>query len=540
MALDGITLSAIQNDLIKHLPIRINKISQTSKTDIIFSVVCHGSKRYSLIISTNSNYCHIRLSNKNYPTYNDASSFTMLLRKHILNGIIYEISQYDYDRYLLIKIKSRNEIYDETNYTLSIELMGKYANIILVDDKGIIVDALKKIPPYENNNRTILPNVKFTLPDKQNKKNPFNEKEANLNESFVKQFQGFSKLLETEVRHRLNKDNFISIMSLIKNSNKIYIHTNKDTSEYHIIPLTHISNNYKEYSIIEGLDKVYYSISEKDRIKTISNDLFKIVKSQIKHFETKLYKLKISLDNTNNLLEDKSYADILYMQDNLNQKGLEKIEACDFNNEKIIIKLDPKYSIKENANKYYSKYQKKKNGKVFIEEQISIANNELEYFNSIIDQLKIADYIDALDIKEELNKLGYLKNKTNNKKKGITLYQIKVDNYTITFGKNNIQNNHVTFDYAKNNYTWFHAKQYHGAHVVVNSNELNEKIIRICANIAAYYSKGRYSSSVPVDYCLVKDIKKIKGAKPGFVSFKNYKTIYIDPFEDENLLISTI
>ena len=148
----------------------------------------------------------------------------------------------------------------------------------------------------------------------------------------------------------------------------------------------------------------------------------------------------------------------------------------------------------------------------------------------------------TFNIKEELSKYGYLKKpiSKNKKKKTINLYQVKVDDCTITFGKNNIQNSYLTFDYAKSNYTWFHVKQFHGSHVVVDTNEPNEKIIRICANLAAYYSQGRMSSSVPVDYCLVKDVKKVKGAKPGFVTFNNYKTIYIDPFEDKDLTINSI
>ena len=230
------------------------------------------------------------------------------------------------------------------------------------------------------------------------------------------------------------------------------------------------------------------------------------------------------------------------MQENLDVKGLKQIEVKDFEDNDMIIKLDPKLSIKDNANKYYNTYQKKRKGKKYIEEQIEIAQNELTYFNSLNEQLGIANYTDALDIKEELSSYGYLKknHSKNKKKKKVNLYQIKVDNHTISFGKNNIQNNYLSFEYAHSNYTWFHAKDYHGSHVVVDTDNPDEKIIRICANLAAYYSKGRYSSSVPVDYCLVKNLKKIKGGKLGFVTIRNQKTIYIDPFEDKSLEIISI
>lgn len=541
MALDGIILYKVKQDLDSYLPIRINRISETSKTEIVFNVHAN-TVRTNLVVSLHSNYNHICLSNKNFTTYNDPSTFVMVLRKYLLNGIIYKIEQTNYDRYLLMHIRARDELYDEKEYILSVELMGKYANLILVDSNNKIIDALKKIPPYENTRRTILPGAEFSLPDKQNKKDPFTTIDINLDDSLVNQIQGFSKLLENEIRYRLNSQQYVDILNEIKESNSLYLTKVNDTYEYHVIPLTHISNDHSKWNIQEAFDEIYFEDDEKERIKNISDDLYIIVKRQIKHFNTKIGKLEYSLQEALNLQADKDNGDLLYLYQNLDQKGLKEVEITDYEGNKKIIKVDPKLSIKQNANKYYNLYQKKRKGKVFIEEQIQIANSELEYFKSLNEQLSIANYSDALDIKEELSKFGYLKKpiSKNKKKKTVNLYQIDVDEYTITFGKNNIQNNYLTFDYAKSNYTWFHAKQFHGSHVVVNTDNPNEKIIRTCANIAAYYSQGRMSSSVPVDYCLVKDIKKVKGYKPGFVTFKNYKTIYIDPFEDKQLSIRTI
>lgn len=541
MALDGITLYKVKEDLQKYLPLRINRIAETSKTEIVFNVHANGI-RTNLVMSFHSNYNHICLSDKNYTTFNDPSTFVMVLRKYILNGIIYKIDQYDYDRYLILHVRARNELYDEKEYLLSVELMGKYANLILIDGEGKIIDALKKIPPYENTRRTILPGAAFELPEKQDKKDPFEVKEPDLNESLVKQLQGFSKILELETRHRMKSCTFADVMEEIRNSHNLYLTRNKDNIEFHIIPLTHLGERYEIWDIEQGFDEIYYEDDEKERIKNISDDLYKLVKRQIKHYSTKIMKLQASLDEALNLESDKTNGDLLYMHTNLEQKGLKEIEIEDYEGNIQKIKLDPKLSVKANANKYYSLYQKKRKGKVYIEEQLEIANNELNYFEALNEQLSISNYSDALDIKEELFRFGYLKKKSskNKKKNKVSLYQAKVDGYTITFGKNNLQNSTVTFDYARSNYTWFHAKQYHGSHVVVDSDSLNEKIIRICANIAAYYSNGRYSSSVPVDYCLVKDVKKIKGTKPGFVSFKNYKTIYIDPYEDKELAIKAI
>ena len=541
MALDGITLTKVKEDLEKYLPIRINRISETSKIEIVFNVHASGV-RTNLVMSFHSNYNHICLSDKNYTTFSDPSTFVMVLRKYILNGVIYQIDQYDHDRYLLMHIRARNELYDEKEYILSVELMGKYANLILVDDQNRIIDALKKIPPYENTRRTILPGAQFTLPDPQDKLDPFEDPEIDLNESLVKQLQGFSKLLENEVRYRLNKSSFKEIMDLIRNSDKLYLSKVRDSCEFHVIPLTHLETEYSEWDIQKGFDEIYYEDDEKERIRNIADDLYKVVKRQIKHYSTKIAKLEASYDDALNLDSDKENGDLLYMYSDLDAKGLKEIEVEDYDGRKKLIPLDPKLSIKANANKYFKEYQKKRKGKIYIEEQLELAKSELTYFESLNEQLSIANYSDALDIKEELGKYGYLRKNSskNKKKKKINLYQAKVDGHTITFGKNNIQNAYLSFDYAHSNHTWFHAKGFHGSHVTVDTDRPDEKLIRICANLAAYYSKGRLSSSVPVDYCLVKELKKVKGAKPGFVTFRNYKTIYIDPVEDRELEILSI
>ena len=540
MALDGIILNKVKNDLEKHLPIRINKINSTSNTEVIFNV--HADKiRTNLVISLHSIYNHISLSDKDYSDYEEPSTFVMVLRKYLTNGIITSIEQFDFDRYLILNIRALNELYDEKEYLLSVELMGKYANLILVDkETNKIIDALKKIPPYQNTKRTILQGANFVLPEKQNKSNPYlcKSNDIDFDDSLVKQLQGFSKQLEEEVRYRMNDKSFEEIIKEIENSNKLYIFSN---NEYHIIPLTYLKLKYEEYTISKGFDVLYYSANEKERIKTITEDIDKFIKRQIKHYNLKINKLKQNLEDNKNLLDDKENGDLLYTYFDLDKKGLKQIEINEYGINKVI-KLDPKLSIKANANKYYNLYSKKRKGKVYIDEQIEIANKEAEYFNALKEQLDIASYNDALEIKEELIKYGYLKKKSNKHKKNkkINLYQVKYGNHNIYFGKNNTQNDYLTFDFAKSNYMWFHAKDFHGAHLVIDYENPNEDELRMCANIAAYFSKGRYSSSVPVNYCLVKNIKKVKGAKPGFVTIKNYKTIFIDPMLDENIIIKSI
>ena len=540
MAIDGIILSKVKDDLCHHLPIRINKINSTSNTEVVLNV--HADRiRTSLVISLHSVYNHISLSNENYSDYEEPSTFVMVLRKHITNGIITSIVQNEYDRYLLLNIRALNDLYDEKEYILSVELMGKYANLILIDkETNKIIDALKKIPPYLNNKRTILQGANFEIPESQNKKDPYNDFHIDFEQSLVKQVQGFSKQLEEEIRFRIAEgEKYEDIIEQIKNSNSLYISSNND---YHVIPLTYLKLLYKEVSIQKGFDILYYKANEKERIKTVTEDIYKFVKRQIKHFDTKVNKLNQSLIDSENLDEDRENGELLFTYSNLETKGLNKIDIEDYSGDIKTIKLDPKLSIKQNANKYFTAYTKKRKGKVYIEEQLQIANRELEYFNALKEQLDIATYLDALQIKEELIKYGYIRKKTNKQKKNkkINLYQVEYKGSIITFGKNNTQNDYLSFDFAKPNNMWFHAKDFHGAHLVVNSDNPSEDVLRMCANLAAYFSNGRMSSSVPVNYCLAKNLKKVKGAKAGFVTIRNYKTIYIDPYLDDSIEIKSI
>ena len=539
--LDGILLAKIKEELNKYLPLRIYKINSIGTSELQFNV---HSKEYkgNLLINCNSNLQRLYLSKNNKPSYEDASSFVMLLRKYLINGVINEIKQKDYDRYLIFEISAKDELYDLHPYQLVVELMGKYTNVILVDkNTNKIIDALKRIPLSTENKRTIISGIDFPEIESQNKKDPFVD-EVDLNESLVKQFSGFSKLLENEVRYRLNSQSFKEILEEIKKSSSLYI-SEGENIQYHIIPLTHLQTPYKEYELFQGFEYLYSQYEEKEKIKDLGADLFKLVKRQQKHFQQKIIKLQDSYQESLNPDKEKLCGELLFTYANLNQKGLESIEIDDYEGNKCLIKLNPKLSVKENANKYFQAYHKKKKGLSYIEEQLNIANNELEYFNSLSQQLEMANAQDIENIKSELQSYSYLKTntKTNKKKKQkIHLYQCKYKDYTITFGKNNIQNDYLSFKYGKSNNMWFHAKDFHGCHLIVDTAEPDEECIRFCANLAAYYSKGRNSSSVPVDYCLLRDVKKIKGAKAGFVSIRNQKTIYIDPEFDESINIYTI
>ena len=240
----------------------------------------------------------------------------------------------------------------------------------------------------------MLPNTTYTKIEPQKKYNPFDNPNVNLEESFVIQLQGFSKLLEKEVRNRLSNQNLEEIMEDINKSKNIYI--NEDTYDYHVIPLTHISSNNKKYTLFKGLDEIYFNKNEKEKIKTVTNDIYKIVNKHVKHEKEKLSKLNEHLTKNENYNQDKEFGDLLFMQDNLESKGQKEVIIND-----KTISLDPKLSIKQNANKYYQKYTKKKKGISYIKEQIESVNDNIAYLEGINEELLIANHTDAEQIKEE-------------------------------------------------------------------------------------------------------------------------------------------
>ena len=533
MTMDGLLLYKICMNLQKICPGKIGKIQNISDEEIQFHIHSRGFGNQKLIVNVHSNTNRIYLNSALSTTQAAPTNFVMVLRKLCSQGIITEIKQINFDRILRVTIHGHNEFGDSKTYFIYFELMGKYANIVLVDQNEIIVDALKRIPIYENSKRFIHPGAKYILPVQDCKKNPFDCKDIDLNTSLVKQIHGFSPMLSKEFIYRIkNGQEYNEILNELLTSNSLYLYP----SGYHCIELKHLNETSEKFELMDGLAHLFQKDEQKIRIKQQCNDVLRVVESEKKKNIKKLPKLEQSLENSYNYQIYQEYGDLLfaYMY-NLEKKPI--IEVPSFTTgELVTIPIDMRYDLKTNAKNFYKKYHKMKRSLNILEEQIKQCKEEIEYYNQLDEQLKHATVLDAMEIREELIQQKILrprKIQNKKKKKKPNILQLEIDGIMIYIGKNNIQNSYITHQLSRKNDYWFHVKDYHGSHVLLKTDSPNEKLIRICANLAAFFSKGKNSSSVPVDYCPISQIKKVPGSKIGFVTMKSYKTIYIDPNQEE-------
>lgn len=535
MAYDGIMMSRVVENLQSQLTRgRINKIYQVSQYELLLHIRSK-SQNMKLLISIHPMYARLQLTSLSYPTPPSPNSFTMLLRKHLDGAYIESINQIEYDRIVDIVLVGTNELKDQVKFHIYIEIMGKHSNVIITYENNKIIDCLKRVSISLNSQRILQPGAIYKLPPMVKKKNPFSS-EYIQSDSLTKIYQGFSPELSREVLYRIDQgDTFQNIMNTIKNSHSLYIHKYNDKEYFHIIELTHLQKSAQKYPLFDGLDKHYDLIDQKDRIKQQTSDLNKYIHNEYQKNVTKLNKLEKELFDSQNSDDLRIKGDLLFANLHNIQKGQKEVTVDNYYNDtKMTITLDERFDGKTNANRYYAKYQKAKNAHAHLKKQIELTQEEIQYFDTLITLMNQASYYDALEIKEELENLGYLKKKKikqvhrKKNKLHIETYLTK-DDTIIYVGKNNLQNDYLTFKMASRNDMWFHVKDMPGSHIVVHSENLDEYTIRLASKMAAYFSKGKNSSSVPVNYTQIKTLKKPQGAKPGKVILNHYSTIYIDP-----------
>lgn len=511
---------------------KINRIIDPSVLDIVLQIRAKNNIgkiiNYDLYISSSLDMPRLFITNKKISSVDVPKNFCMVLRKYIERGTIKSITQFENDRLIKIEITSTSELGDSKNYTLIVELMGRNSNIILINDEGTIIDAMRKLPPTDESTRLVLPHAQYRYPDNSSKINPFNIKENELID-----YNNLQGLAKPTLNYIL--DNNISLYNFIREKPNPIIYKKEKRFDFYHLPIYSNIENKTFNSISEMLDTYYSSYL------TIYNDkakeLKKVIKNKIVHLQNKLDNLINDLDNANKNLV---YNDLgILLQVNLYKvsKGMHSIEVDNFlsNNEPILIKLDPILDPSHNLAKFFQKAKKAKNGLVMIQLQIDLTTNEINYLDEIYSQIDYASTIDLDEIKDELVKNKYIKKskQVKPKNKKINLNKYILNNHEIYCGKNNIQNDYITHKLANHYDWWFHVKDAPGSHVLFKmpdpSYVLTEQDIRYCANLASCFSKTSISSSVPVDYLQVKYIKKIPGVKGSKVTYTNQKTIYIDP-----------
>lgn len=535
MPIDGCFIHYLTNELNNEiLNYKINKIHQPAPLEIVLQL--RGKNETGLIvnkqllISSKLDSPRIHLLSKKISNPEVPNNFCMLLRKYIERGIINKIIQHQNDRLIELHINAYNELEDENSYILIFEIMGRNSNIILLNSDFIIIDALRKLPPSFDNLRTIIPHAKYRYPESNKQINPFIDEIPLLLDGV----QGVSKQLS----NTLNELEINQIKDFLNQPINPVIYRTEKKLDFYAYPL---SSEYKIVSIHDSLSIMlenYYN----DSLKTVNFNAVEIEKTIQK--EAKKAALKYS-----NLVEDleKAYKNIKYsdigilLQSNLYKvkKGDKSVTVNNYlgNNEEIQIELNPLLDPSSNLKAIFNKAKKASKAIIEIQKQIDKVLNEIHYLNTILFQLSIANNNDLEQIKQELVLNGYIKSnlKTKKKTQKIDLLSYNIEDVIIYVGKNNTQNDYLTHKLATSNDYWFHVQKLSGSHVIVkvpenNPNyEMSELVIRTAANLAAYYSTGKTSSSVPVDYTKVRFLKKVPGMKGSFVTMVNQKTIYIDP-----------
>ena len=575
MAFDGICIAAITkecND--KLINSRIYKIAQPEKDELILTLKAQ-SGTYRLFLSADASLPLLYFCEENKQSPLSAPNFCMLLRKHIQNGRIVAIRQPSLERIVCIDIEHLDELGDLCQKTLIIELMGKHSNIIFCDSQGKIIDSIKHISGMVSSVREVLPGREYFIPDTMDKKNPLDtnyeefckifEKSTPLFKALYTSFTGFSPLISQEICYFAGIDSdlpanvlenaqkvalfesFSNIMTDVKNTafTPTIYSENGIPKEFSVLPLSTFSHcDTQKFESISTLLETYYSTKNKiSRIRQKSIDLRKVIQNTLEK-DIKKYDLQLKqIADTEKRDKYRIYGELINTYGYGVAPGSKEFTANNYyTGEDIVIPLDPTLTPSENAKKYFEKYNKMKRTYEALSELTIQVKEEIDHLESILSALDIALLEeDLLEIRLEMEQYGYLKKKyqgKGNKKEKITskpFHYISSDGFHIYVGKNNFQNEELTFKIATGNDWWFHAKGAPGSHVIVKAEnqELPDATFEEAARLAAFYSKAKDQDKVEIDYIQKKHIKKTPGAKPGFVIYHTNYSMMIDAKIDD-------
>jgi predicted ribosome quality control (RQC) complex YloA/Tae2 family protein len=557
MAFDGIVTRAMARELDNTLSTgRLSKIYQPTDTEIVLTFRSQG-KNHALLLSAHPSYARVHITDDTYQNPQNPPMFCMLLRKHLAGGFLEKVEQFENERIIQLTFISKDELGDKTSKRIIMEVMGKHSNIMLVDNEtDMIIDSIKHISSSVNRHRTILPGQTYKLPPSQEKLNPFTLDAADfarkldfnsgrMPKQILNLLQGVSPALAGELAEQAymgDKEAYAAAFSAFidKMKQDIYEPTyfKGKKEDFYVMDLRSIEGTREHYDTMSRLIDAFYSgKAERDRVKQQAGDLIRFLKNER---EKNIRKLTIH----ENTLKKSEEADMYQRNGELLTAHMHQIEQGDTeavvtdyydpDQSQVSIKLNPNKTPSENAQSYFKQYNKLKKSRTMVEQELEKTNAEIEYLDQLVQQVEGAREQDVEEIREELREQGYLKAKTQqkkNKKPNLPTPETytATDGTTILVGHNNKQNEYLTMKLAHKQDTWLHTKDIPGSHVVIRSSEPSEETLEEAAKLAAWFSKSRLSSSVPVDYTLIRHVKKPNGAKPGFVTYDQQKTLYVTP-----------
>ncbi len=578
MALDGAFLHHIRYELEEKLKDgRVDKIYQPSKDELVLQIRTRQDT-FKLLISARPDTARIHITKINLENPKQPPMLCMLLRKKLQSGRLIEITQDKLERALYFHFDCTNELGDKVKLTLACEIMGKHSNVILIDENNRIIDAVKRVSADVSTERLVFPGIGYEPPPPQEKlcifdvsaKDVINtiknlNKAMHLNKALMTVLQGISPIVAREIEHvvgrgsdvvELNEyqenrlfNSLISLKETVSNcSGEPYTVVTDKPLDFSFLEI----NQYGDYAKLKKFDSFssllenYYSERDRiERMKVKSADILRLLANRNERIARKINNQKIELENSDKKEEKRIFADLINGNLHAVPKGEDKVTLINYYDEnmaEVEIKLDPALTPAQNAQKYYKDYRKAKTAQVILAEQIEIANDELVYIDSLFYSLTEAETEQDLnEIRAELAESGYIKaqRKANTKGNKMTVSKpvelFTSEGYRVLVGKNNKQNDKLTLKDANRNDFWFHTKNIHGSHVILETNgvEPSEKAIFEAAVIAAKHSKAKNSQSVPVDYTKVRYVSKPQGSKPGMVIYVKQKTLYVDPSHEE-------
>ncbi len=569
MAFDGITIACMAHELQEKLTGgRISKIAQPEADELLLTVKSREGN-FRLLLSASAGLPLVYLTGANKPGPMTAPNFCMLLRKHISGGRILSVTQPSLERILRFEIEHLDELGDLCRKYLVVEIMGKHSNIIFCSDTDQIIDSIKHVSAQMSSVREVLPGRAYFIPDTQEKADPLGiteenftalirKKAAKLSKALYTSLTGLSPVAAEEICAQASLDSdraansyeqaelihlyrtFTRFLAPVRSGayEPVIYYDGKTPVEFSCLPLTVYEHCRKEtFSSVSGLLERYYA--EKNtltRIRRKSTDLRRIVQTALER-NIKKYDLQAKqLKDTEKREKYRIYGELINTYGYGVEQGSKSFEALNYyTGEMVTIPLDPQIPVQENAKKYFDKYGKLKRTCEAVTKLLEETGSEVEHLRSVQTALDIAlQEEDLVQIKEELMQSGYIRKRNpGSKRPKITskpFHYISSDGYHMYVGKNNLQNEELTFQTARGNDWWFHAKGAPGSHVIVQTNgdELPDSTFEEAARLAAYYSSNRGADKVEIDYVEKKHVKKPNGSRPGFVVYYTNYSMMID------------